>query len=164
MAAQAGCRFPWYRQTCKEGPNLEGPPLDAHHEHAGDGQAGVGTPLLEALPRPPWRTGEKVSVCTVYQPPPLTQDRRQGFLFHSRIWGVREDHSLRGKEPNWPCKSLSPKPSVLTNTHSQVSAASQQAGYQQHPSPTAKMAKTHRYGEVEISCSAVRNIKKDRFL
>lgn len=52
-AAQAGCRFPWYRQTCKEGPNLEGPPLDAHHEHAGDGQAGVGTPLLEALPRPP---------------------------------------------------------------------------------------------------------------
>lgn len=60
VAAQAGCRFPWYRQTCKEGPNLEGPPLDAHHEQTGDGQARVGAPLLEAFPCPPWRIGEKV--------------------------------------------------------------------------------------------------------
>lgn len=65
MTAQAGCKFPGYRQTCKEGSNLEGPPLNAHHEHTGDGQAGIGAPLLEALSCPPWRIGETVGGCMV---------------------------------------------------------------------------------------------------
>lgn len=35
--------------TCQETSNLIRPPLDTHHDHAGDGQADVGAPILQAL-------------------------------------------------------------------------------------------------------------------
>ena len=39
-------------RTHEEAPDLVGPPLDAQHQHAGDGQAEEGAPVLQALPGP----------------------------------------------------------------------------------------------------------------
>lgn len=39
--------------TAQEAPDLVGPPLHAQHEHAGDGQAEEGAPVLQALQGPP---------------------------------------------------------------------------------------------------------------
>ena len=36
----------------QESSHLEHPPLQAHHEHAGNGQLDEGSPLLQTLPRP----------------------------------------------------------------------------------------------------------------
>ena len=41
--------------TAQEAPDLVGPPLDAQHQHAGDGQAEEGAPVLQALPGPACR-------------------------------------------------------------------------------------------------------------
>ena len=38
--------------TYQEAPNFVGPPLDAHHEHAGDSQGGEAVPLHQALAGP----------------------------------------------------------------------------------------------------------------
>lgn len=41
--------------TYQETPDFVGPPLDAHHEHAGDGQGGEAVPLQQALAGPACR-------------------------------------------------------------------------------------------------------------
>lgn len=40
--------------TYEEAPDFVGPPLDAYHEHAGDGQREEGAPVLQALTGPAW--------------------------------------------------------------------------------------------------------------
>lgn len=39
-------------RTREEAPDLIGPPLNAYHEHAGDGQLEEGAPVLQALAGP----------------------------------------------------------------------------------------------------------------
>lgn len=51
--------FSMHIHTCKKAPKLINPPLEAYHEHAGDGQLHVGAPLLQWFHWPACRGGDK---------------------------------------------------------------------------------------------------------
>lgn len=62
-------------RTREEAPDLIGPPLNAYHEHAGDGQLEERAPVLQALKRPPCRWDTDNFTAHPAIRPSLTQDK-----------------------------------------------------------------------------------------